>query len=101
MDPAQAALANQSRAHVPIAVVVATLTIATTAVILRSYTRLVIIKQFGYDDIGAIISLVSCPFSLESFPHGDRLMTKSSLLSGAALPWPLTPSMGLAIIFGQ
>ncbi|KAJ9143989.1 Integral membrane protein [Coniochaeta hoffmannii] len=58
MDPAQAATANQSRAHVPIAVVVATLTIATTAVILRSYTRAVLIKQFGYDDIGAIISLL-------------------------------------------
>ncbi|OIW28146.1 hypothetical protein CONLIGDRAFT_716508 [Coniochaeta ligniaria NRRL 30616] len=58
MNPAQAALANQSRAHVPIAVVVTTLTIATTAVILRSYTRLVLIKQFGYDDVGAIVSLL-------------------------------------------
>lgn len=59
MDPTQAALANQSRVHIPIAVVVVTLAIATTAVLLRSYTRLVLIKQFGYDDIGAIISLVS------------------------------------------
>lgn len=59
MNPAQSTLANESRAHVPIAVVVATLTIATTAVILRSYTRLVLIQQFGYDDIGAIISLAS------------------------------------------
>lgn len=55
MDPA---LADESRAEVPIAVVVATLTTATMAVLLRSYTRLVIIKQFGYDDVGAIISLV-------------------------------------------
>ncbi|KAB5584948.1 hypothetical protein GE09DRAFT_1048168 [Coniochaeta sp. 2T2.1] len=54
MDPA---LTMESRAYVPIAVVVVTLTIATTAVILRSYTRAILIQQFGYDDIGAIISL--------------------------------------------
>jgi hypothetical protein len=61
MDPAQAAVVDQSRAHVPIVVTVVTLMIATTAVALRSYTRAVLIKQFGYDDIGAIISLVCAP----------------------------------------
>jgi hypothetical protein len=69
MDPIQAALANESKAKVPIAVVVVALTIATTAVILRSYTRLILIKKFGYDDIGAIISLVSC---LSSFSSSSR-----------------------------
>ena len=58
MDPEQAALANESRAHVPIAVVAATMSVLTVVVIMRSYTRLILIKQFGYDDIGAIISLV-------------------------------------------
>lgn len=70
----------------PIAVVVATLTIATTAVILRSYTRAVLIKQFGYDDIGAIISLVSCCFSAVLASIFMRLMPISFSPSDAAPP---------------
>ena len=58
MDPA---LAQESRAAIPVAVVIATLSVAVIVVVLRTYTRLVVIKQFGYDDIGAVISLVSAP----------------------------------------
>ena len=51
------------------------LTIAATAVILRSYTRLVVIKQFGYDDIGAIISLVCYPSDGELLFHTHSYAT--------------------------
>jgi hypothetical protein len=56
MDPAWA---NESRAAIPVAVVIATLSTAFIVVALRLYTRIVLIKQFGYDDIGAVVSLVS------------------------------------------
>lgn len=55
MDPSTS---NESRAALPIAVVVVTLTIAAIAVVLRTYTRLVLIKQIGIDDAAVIISLV-------------------------------------------
>ncbi len=55
MDPS---LNNESRAGVPIAVVTVTLTIATTAVCLRTVTRAFVIHQFGMDDWAAIVALV-------------------------------------------
>lgn len=58
-------MANESRAVVPVAVVIATVGASAIVVALRSYTRIVIIKQFGYDDIGAVVALVSVPHSLE------------------------------------
>ncbi|KAJ9165690.1 Integral membrane protein [Coniochaeta hoffmannii] len=64
MDPA---LAHESRAAIPVAVVIATLSVAVITVALRTYTRLVVIKQFGYDDVGAVISLlmaVGCGVSI-------------------------------------
>lgn len=91
MDPA---LAHESRAAIPVAVVIATLSVAVITVALRTYTRLVVIKQFGYDDVGAVISLVSAPITVVSntvqcFPpkhpltietaHGCRLRCFHSL----------------------
>ena len=56
MDPS---IAFESRAYVPITVVVVTLTIVCVAVVLRTYTRAVVIRHFGSDDLCAIITLVS------------------------------------------
>ena len=48
----------ESRAHIPIIVVTMVLFLASTAVGLRSYTRAVLIRQFGMDDYAAIVALV-------------------------------------------
>ena len=53
-------LDNESRAGVPIAVVATTLTIATTAVCLRTYTRACMLHNFGMDDWSAVVALVKC-----------------------------------------
>jgi hypothetical protein len=54
LDPAL----YESQAGVPIAVVSVVLTIAFTAVCLRTYTRAVMIRQFGADDWAAVVALV-------------------------------------------
>lgn len=54
LDPAML----ESRAHIPITVVTVVLALASTAVGLRSYTRAVVIRQFGMDDWAAIVALV-------------------------------------------
>ncbi|KAL2132608.1 hypothetical protein VTI74DRAFT_3598 [Chaetomium olivicolor] len=48
----------ESRAGVPIAVVTITLTIAVTAVSLRTYARAVMIRQFGADDWAAVVAVI-------------------------------------------
>ena len=54
LDPAL----YESRAHIPITVVAVVLSLATLLVSLRSYTRAILINQFGMDDYAAIIALV-------------------------------------------
>ncbi|GAB1310585.1 Rhodopsin domain-containing protein [Madurella fahalii] len=54
LDPAL----YESRAGVPIAVVTVALTVATTAVSLRCYTRAVMLRQFGWDDWAAIVAIL-------------------------------------------
>ncbi|KAK4129174.1 hypothetical protein N657DRAFT_652645 [Parathielavia appendiculata] len=54
LDPAL----YESQAGIPIAVVTVTLTIALTAVCLRTYVRAVMIGQFGADDWAAVVALV-------------------------------------------
>jgi hypothetical protein len=46
------------RSGVPIAVVTATLIIATACVCLRIYTRAFIIRRFGPDDWAAVIAII-------------------------------------------
>lgn len=48
----------ESRAGVPIAVATVALTVATSAVCLRSYARAVMLRQFGWDDWAAIVALL-------------------------------------------
>ena len=48
----------ESRAHIPIIVVTMVLFLASSAVGLRTYTRAVLIRQFGMDDYAAIVALV-------------------------------------------
>ncbi|KAK4098619.1 hypothetical protein N658DRAFT_431713 [Parathielavia hyrcaniae] len=54
LDPAL----YESQAGIPIAVVTVTLTIALTAVCLRTYARAVMIRQFGADDWAAVVAVV-------------------------------------------
>ena len=68
LDPAL----YESRAGVPIAVVVTCLTVAVAAVSLRTYARAVLIRQFGADDWAAIVALV--------FAMGSGIMVASSAL---------------------
>lgn len=71
LDPAL----YESRAHIPIIVVTVLLTLASTAVGLRVYTRHVLLRQFGIDDIGAIVALV--------LAMGSGIMVASNTLYGA------------------
>ncbi|AEO70551.1 uncharacterized protein THITE_2015113, partial [Thermothielavioides terrestris NRRL 8126] len=57
-SPATDPALYESRAGVPIAVVTVSLTVATTAVCLRSYVRAIMISQFGADDWAAVVALV-------------------------------------------
>ena len=68
LDPAL----YESRAGVPIAVVVTSLTVSLAAVSLRTYARAVLIRQFGADDWAAIVALV--------FAMGSGIMVASSVL---------------------
>ena len=68
LDPAL----YESRAGVPIAVVVTSLTVAVAAVSLRTYARAVLIRQFGADDWAAIVAL--------TFAMGSGIMVASSAL---------------------
>lgn len=63
VDPAYA---NENRAWVTITVASIMLFLATTSVVLRSYTRFSIVGHFGMDDCAAVITMVSCrsPHSL-------------------------------------
>jgi hypothetical protein len=54
LDPAL----YESRAFIPITVVTLVLSLASTAVGLRVYTRAVLLRQFGSDDATAIVALV-------------------------------------------
>lgn len=65
--------AYESKVHVPFAAVVVTLTIATAAVSLRTYTRGYMIRQFGMDDWAAIVALV--------FAMASGIMVATSLCS--------------------
>lgn len=55
MDPAYAA---ENRAWVTISVASVTLFLATLSVLLRVYTRMALIKQFGMDDFAAVVTMV-------------------------------------------
>ncbi|KAK4152519.1 hypothetical protein C8A00DRAFT_16162 [Chaetomidium leptoderma] len=70
LDPAL----YESRAGVPIAVVTATLLIATTCVGLRTYARAVMIRQFGADDWCAVVAMI--------LALGSGLMVASNTLNG-------------------
>lgn len=63
--------AYESRAHVPVIAVAVTLSLATIAVGLRTYTRQYIIRYLGLDDYAAIVALV--------FALGSGLMVASSM----------------------
>lgn len=69
----------ESRAGVPIAVVTITLSIATTAVALRTYARAVMIRQFGADDWAAVVAVI--------LALGSGIMVASSLLLLTLLPY--------------
>ncbi|KAK0656877.1 hypothetical protein B0T16DRAFT_315824 [Cercophora newfieldiana] len=71
LDPAL----YESRAHIPITVVTVVLTLASTAVGLRTYTRAVLLRQFGLDDATAILALV--------LAMGSGIMVASNTLYGA------------------
>jgi hypothetical protein len=71
LDPAL----YESRAHIPIAVVTVVLSLATIAVGLRSYTRAVLLRQFGVDDATAILALV--------LAYGSGIMVASNTIYGA------------------
>jgi len=62
----------EPRAHIPITVVAVVLTLASTAVGLRTYTRAVLLRQFGIDDVTAILALV--------LAMGSGIMAASSKL---------------------
>ena len=64
----------ESRAGVPIAVVSATLAIATIAVSLRTYVRAVMIKQLGMDDWAAMLALI--------LAMGSGIMVATNTLNG-------------------
>ncbi len=57
--PGNPAIDSQSRVLNIIAVVVATLIMATSTTVLRFYTRTVMIRQLGADDWAALVALVS------------------------------------------
>ena len=61
----------ESRAHVPITVVAAVLSMATLAVGARTYARAVLIRAFGMDDYAAIFALI--------FAMGSGIMVASSM----------------------
>jgi hypothetical protein len=67
LDPAM----YESRAGVVIAVVATALSVATSAVLLRTYIRAVVIRQFGADDWAAVIAMV--------FAIGSGIMVASSM----------------------
>lgn len=64
----------ETRTHVPITVVTVVLGFATLAVGLRTYARVVLIRQFGMDDYAAIIALL--------FAMGSGIMVASSMFCG-------------------
>lgn len=68
LDPAL----YESRAGVPIAVVVTSLTVSLVAVAMRTYARAVMIRQFGADDWAAILAVV--------LAMGSGIMVASSTL---------------------
>ena len=59
-----AAAAGESRAWTAIIAASITVPVAILSVALRSYTRAVLIKQFGIDDAAAVVTLVSSPSTL-------------------------------------
>ncbi|KAM7194056.1 hypothetical protein V8F20_008152 [Naviculisporaceae sp. PSN 640] len=67
--------AYESRAHVPVIAVAATLTLATIAVSLRTYTRACILRHVGLDDYAAIVALL--------FALGSGSMVASNGRNGA------------------
>ncbi|KAM7193881.1 hypothetical protein V8F33_007567 [Rhypophila sp. PSN 637] len=67
--------AYESRAHIPVITVVVTLSIATFAVGLRTYTRKYILDHVGLDDFAAIVAL--------AFALGSGIMVASNGKNGA------------------
>lgn len=63
--------AYESRAHIPVIAVAVTLSLATIAVGLRTYTRHFILRHIGTDDVSAIVAL--------AFAMGSGIMVASSM----------------------
>lgn len=73
---------SEDLSGIPIAVVTTGLTIATTCVCLRTYTRAVILRQFGPDDWAAIVAMIFAAGS------GITVATSTCLLPPSAFLHP-------------